>query len=261
MPVHFDLYRGFNVANPYAVSGPGIDCDLQAEIRHHVRHGRFGRGKYLHWTNVLLVPSDLDIRSGYDSQFNTFNPAKADTVMVKDYPIIGHCTAFMVVLVQRQRTTGGAADYKRVYLDRALPSDSPCPTCGCPGMCMCLGYSPPSLLHATLGSSAVVCPCLNGVVVPLNWNPVDCKWVGDANLPLCAPGTQLRLKLWCQPGGMATQATDFRLDYEGCVTVLGEHAGFASTCMPFNLYFGQTSTPACCGTSTPPNGFTVQVTL
>ena len=150
--VIYDLYRGFNPNNPYAPPGGiTVACELNGELVHHVRHGRFGTGKYLHWTNVLMVPEETDIRSGYNSQLNAFNAGNADTVIVHDYPIPGWHSAFLVVDVQVM-SRGLTGVYRRCYLDRARPKKGPAPFC----QVGVGGLNPPSMADGQIILSGIV---------------------------------------------------------------------------------------------------------
>jgi hypothetical protein len=126
--VTFDVYTGFNPANPYAPPDvPARLCDQQGFLRQHVRNGRFGfvgYGQPLHWTTLLLLPLGTDIRDGWDGNTNIYREANGDTILMHDYPVPGTCSAFVVVFVQNR---GGAL---RCYLDRAQPNyREPCPPC------------------------------------------------------------------------------------------------------------------------------------
>src|SRR5438105_3656996 len=115
--VRFDLYRGFNPANPYTPPNAiAAGCGLGGELIHNVRLGRFGAGQYLHWTHKLLVDLSQDLHSAYNTQLNAFNPGLADTVFIPDYPIPGWCCAFLIVDVQ-VLNRGGPGAYWVCYLD------------------------------------------------------------------------------------------------------------------------------------------------
>src|SRR4051794_9035105 len=123
-----DIYRGFNRLAPYPKAGsqPAIS-GVSGYITQHVRCGRFGSALHHenppHWTTVLLLPPNTDIREGYNYEFNVPDYSQADTVIVPDYPIPGRCTAFMVVFVTRV-FRGQAGDHWRCVLDRCLTQDS-----------------------------------------------------------------------------------------------------------------------------------------
>ena len=174
--VTFDVYRGFNAADPY--TPPNRPAALRAVLgylQHHVRNGRFGfvvsGGVAVHWTGVLLVPVGTDVRSAYSSELNAFTEANGDTVMVADYPVPGTCCAFVAVMVQR-RGRGTPGDHLRVYLDRAAPRyGRPCPD--------------PSAGGTTGG-------CGQCAAAPLNWS-LTVSGIGQAGSLLCPPGDCARL--------------------------------------------------------------------
>src|SRR5262249_16610503 len=136
--VKFDLYRGFNPSAPYAcMAGPSVACGVDAELRHHIRCGRFGAGKYLHWTHLLLVDlpamtkcGTVAIHSAYTSQFNSFDPGQADTIIIGDYPMPGFYCAWMVVDLQVDNR-GQPGAFWRTYIDRARPRAGHKPACAC----------------------------------------------------------------------------------------------------------------------------------
>lgn len=166
-----DVYRGFNVTNPYPGSGATLAVrGARGHLKHHVRHGRFGSAADLKWTTVLYLPPGSDVRSAYNSQLNAWTPANADTVVLADYPIAGWCTAFLVVLVQRLNR-GTLAECQRVCLDRLKPRQGACFRGCCP--------SPlPTTLHATI-PIGTGCPCLDGTVIPLVYSTGSDSWSGS----------------------------------------------------------------------------------
>jgi hypothetical protein len=123
--VTFDVYRGYNSADPYAPPNrPAVLPGQKGFLRQHVRNGRFGftpaGSQALHWTTILDLDPTLDVRSAWNSEQNTFHEAQGDTVMVFDYPTLGTCCAFCVVMVQL-RAARTPRPYLRAYLDRARP--------------------------------------------------------------------------------------------------------------------------------------------
>src|SRR5581483_3232482 len=122
--------------------------DVPGYLRHHLEAGRFGyQAAGLAWTNVLLVDADVDVRDAYASQLAGGDPADADTVLVRDYPIAGRCTAFRVVLAQLCRDVRGLP-YQEVKLDRARPRIGACTELRC-----CGTASVPTTLKVTLAGS------------------------------------------------------------------------------------------------------------
>src|SRR5688572_342199 len=118
--VTVDVYRGYDALFPNPPPGVApAATDVPGHLRHHMQAGRFGyQAVGLAWTNFLLVGADVDLRDGYAGQLAGHSPAGADTVLVRDYPIAGRCTAFRVVLAQQLRDAGGGS-YLEVKLDRA----------------------------------------------------------------------------------------------------------------------------------------------
>jgi hypothetical protein len=174
--VTFDVYRGFNAANPY--SPPNRPAALKAVsgyLQHHVRNGRFGYvpsgDVAVHWTNVLLVPVGTDVRSAYNAELNAFAEAGGDTIMVADYPVPGTCCAFVAVMVQR-RGRGTPGDHLRVYLDRAAPQYGQ----ACPD---------PNATGTTSGCSLCA-------AAPLNWS-LTVSGIGQAGTSYCPAGDCAKL--------------------------------------------------------------------
>jgi hypothetical protein len=173
--VTFDVYTGFNPADP--CTPPNRPARLQKQqglLQHHVDNGRFGLvpagAQPLYHTSVLDLSPGTDVREAWNNETNSFNEAGGDTVVVYDYPALGVCTPFVVVLVQRQ-DRGGPGDYLRVYLDRARPCYAPrtCPDPNATGVSVsCCSAPVPHTLHATLTCAA--CPELNGSW-PLTYQP------------------------------------------------------------------------------------------
>lgn len=238
----FDVYRGFNPANPYAP--PNRPAALTAKagvLRQHVRNGRFGwqiagtnpPNVALHWTTIVEVPIETDIRGAYDAELNAFPEADGDTVMMADYPRVGCCTAFAVVLVQR-RNRGGPMDRLRIYLDRAQPLYGQ----GCPDPtednCCGLGDG---TLHATIADFGG-CGCMAGSW-PLIGGPGG-GWI-DANNLACG-GNHLSMNLTCDNGWSFTFACSGEIIYNA-VSPQSVH------CEPFQLVFAQTSVALCCSGS------------
>lgn len=212
----FDLYPTFNILDPYNPGQGPRYTGKEGEIKHHVRHGRFGRGQYLHWTHVLVVTDlTLDIRSAYDSQLGTFTPSNADTVYIKDYPLKDQCTAFLVVFTQIV-SRGQASQYRRCYLDRVRPRIGDCNRCFqwkgalipipwqyCidPATNIRTALAIPSRLHATFLNPT--CGCINGKSIELNYNanpafatPQVYSWVGTLPASVCGHKVDLNFQFY-----------------------------------------------------------------
>jgi hypothetical protein len=207
--VTFDVYTGFNPANPYAPpTMPARRCDQQGFLRQHVRNGRFGfvgYGQPLHWTTLLLLPLGSDVRDGWDGNANVYREANGDTILMHDYPVPGTCSAFVVAFVQNR---GGAL---RCYLDRAQPSYGvPCPPCpgsgsgggggsviqdGCCNTLPAVVYLTVSDVTDQRNGNNVCWPA--SVTVALAWNALVGTWSGSL-APCDAPGTTMQFLLRCQ---------------------------------------------------------------
>jgi hypothetical protein len=181
-PVTLDIYRTFDVNNPFGVTVNSPDVPgVNGFIRHHMKAGRFGfQSRNLFWTHLLQFPLETDIRSAYSSQLNpAFDPTKADTVIIQDYPDTGKTTAFMVVMVQRIGR-GTPQDMLRAYLDRCGPDKPFC----------CRQV--PDALHVTFTNIGGLCACLAGSF-DINYDAGQGKWVGTTNV--CS--STLTFKFWC----------------------------------------------------------------
>jgi hypothetical protein len=244
--VTFDLYRQFCVANPYTPPNrPAAFTGLQGYLRHHVRNGRFGyvlAGNVpIHWTNVLLVPLSEDLRDAYLSELGGSTIADGDTVMVADYPVAGTCTAFVIVLVQRQ-ARGTPRDHFRCYLDRAAPlygSACPDPTATdptCAGGVLvpcCPGVGLPGALQITLSNGTGTCTCLNGQSWQVDWNGVD--WSNP--YVLCGHGGSWDLACTGTP-------PRWKLTSTGCDFITP--AVVAASCNPLSITWAGVSVLGCC---------------
>jgi hypothetical protein len=123
------MYRGYNASNPYApLNTTPYAENVPGFLKAGMHAGIFGftppGTQEVHWTNTLIVPSDYDMHSAYDSELNTFDETSGDTVIVQDYPIAGMVCAFVVVDVS-VRARGTPAEYLNVLLDRARPNYGP----------------------------------------------------------------------------------------------------------------------------------------
>jgi hypothetical protein len=177
--VIFDVYRGYNPANPYAPpSLPAALAGRGGRLRQHVRNGRFGYtpagARPIHWTTVLDVAVGTDVRSAYNAQLNVFNEVAGDTVMVYDYPVPGTCCAFCVVMVQL-RSAGTPSAYLRCYLDRARPLYAvTCPDPNSTGnrvniTCCPAGQTAPLQVVARISNTSGGSQCLQGAQFTLDY--------------------------------------------------------------------------------------------
>jgi len=219
-----DVYRGFNASQPYpSVAALPAARGVRGHLRQHVRSGRFGNGLALHWTTLLDVPLGTDLRSAYSTQLNSWQPAHADTVLLKDYPSPGWCTAFLVVFVERvQRKQGG--DCLRAYLDRLRPRSGACFQGPCPEPL-------PATLHATVPTGGG-CPCLDEVVVALLHDADTGTWAGST---LVCGGQNFSVVL--QPGLASCADATLTVDFEnhGVVGPVSIEPG--CSCTPLHLGF------------------------
>jgi hypothetical protein len=225
------IYRGFNVNNPYptALMSPAVPA-VGGHLKQHVRNGRFGRAATLHWTTVLYLPPGTDIRSAYNSQLNSWQPANADTILLADYPILGWCTAFLVVLVQRIHR-GTPDDCLRVHLDRMQPRQGSCIR---PGCCP----SPlPNTIHATIPSGSA-CPCLDGTVVALNYSAVTDSWSGSTTV--CSSET-LSMVYTCGTTSCNDATLTVTFQNHGSVGPVTVDPG--CSCSPLNMVFSNIDFP------------------
>ncbi len=243
--VTFDVYTGFNPANPYAPpTVPARLCNQQGFLRQHVRNGRFGfigYGQPLHWTTLLLLPPGSDVRDGWDGNANVYREANGDTILMHDYPVPGTCSAFVVVFVQNR---GGAL---RCYLDRTQPSyRTPCPRCpggsGGGAATPCCANLLPALLHATFTGGTGSCTCLNGLSTPLTWNASLQQWIGAFSGCGAAPTTMV---LTCASAGPPVLFNLAFLSGGGCTSAGGGSS--SATCSPaFSATFSNISFGGCC---------------
>ncbi len=235
----FDVYRGFNPANPYMPPNtPGAFCGLAGIVKQHVRNGRFGyfggvqANAPVHWTTVLLVPTPSDIRDAYDTQINADTIDAGDTIMMHDYPTTGTCCAFVVVAVQRV-DRGGPGDYLRVYMDRARPDyGNDCPNCEASVVECCSGTLP-STLHATLvtspGAEATDCTCFPASqTIPITWN--GRAWVGTAPFGTCAWSMTVSLNCFYPDFAITAIASDLTCGFDTDYVFVGSF-----TCSPVSI--------------------------
>jgi hypothetical protein len=227
--VTFDIYRGFAVSSPIPPGDPDVP-GVQGHIRHHVKNGKFGYRNIIFWTNVLHVALGTDIRSGYNSQLNTIDPQKSDTVVIKDFPIQGKTTAFQVVMVTRSGR-GSDLDHLKVYLDKAgIPSGPQC----------CLATVPDTLNVTFTAPPTDTCNCFNGLAFQIFRNPGTNIFVGSAsNFMTC--GNALDLSIRCRNSVHGVQGLRLSL-----ICGLGQSVNIdadpTSICSPLHATF------------TPPNG-------
>jgi hypothetical protein len=232
--VTVDIYRGFDVNSPYPPLGATPDVpSVSGLLKHHVRNGRFGSASILHWTHVLYLPPDTDIRSAYNSQLNTWQSANADTVILADYPIDGWCTAFLAVLVQRIHR-GTPEECLRAYLDRLQPREGSCQ------QGIVLGCCPnplPETLHATIPTGSG-CPCLDGVVIELDYDAATQSWKGSAIV--CASET-LSLVFQCGTTSCDDATLSLTFDNHGSVGPVTTNPGCG--CSPLQMTFSNINFP------------------
>ena len=109
-----DIYR-FGTAPPAAPAVAAVACHLRPDWRAGQEQGdRVGALDPLVWTHVLLVSAGVDIRDAYTGAMGW---TEQDTVYIPDQ----NGTAYKVTFIERVGS-GGAADHKRVYLDRKTPT-------------------------------------------------------------------------------------------------------------------------------------------
>jgi hypothetical protein len=101
----------------------------------------------------------------------------------------------------------------------------------------CCPSGVPPLLYATFSNGTGNCTCLDGLTVPLVWNPVAGQWLNQA-FSACGLANQ-SLALSCTPGPTWTL-------YSGCIqTAVTAHF----TCSPFQINFvGAIGSFCCTGT-------------
>jgi hypothetical protein len=98
---------------PAAPSVAAVPCCLTASYHKALEKGE-GDGATLRFTHVLLVNVSVDIRDNYNLGGVGFF---ADSVYVPDQ----NGTRFTVIFVER-KLRGTAADHKKVYLARKVPT-------------------------------------------------------------------------------------------------------------------------------------------
>jgi hypothetical protein len=224
LPVNctFDVYRHYDGAHLYPPADNPRYAGLSGHLRHHVKNGRFGyQALNLHWTHVLHVAPSTDIRSAYDCQLDPARDnGRADVVLVKDYPFVGWCTAFYVVLIVR-KDRGTANDQLMCYLDRFGPQ-MPCFSTGvCPRCPDCVGATPRLLtftVDTTYGDGIIFS---DGLTRAHRWNGCwtltqtsQCTWsyIGDNfRFVLSSANPVWRLQLFDDPvaGCLATYTAPF----------------------------------------------------
>jgi len=226
--VTVDIYRTFDAVNPYPVaSTPSAASQVPGHIRQHTRLGRFGWDQQLYWTHVLYLPPHTDIRGAYNSQLNSWPMSQADTVVIPDYPAASWCTAFLVVLVQRLNR-GNRGDCLCVYLDRLQPRQGPCQQ----GVTLpCCSNPLPLTVHATV-QNVSGCPCIDGEVVALTYQPITHSWEGFKDV--CGGSHRIELGYSCG------------IDSCDTATLTGSFAGFnfpnptldpGCSCSPLHMGF------------------------
>jgi hypothetical protein len=123
--VTVDIYRNSNPAVPYPAPGtvPAVAAQ-PAYLTPFVASGRLGSAQWLKWTHILYLPTGIDVRDAYNTQFD---PARsnnqADTILLTDSGGTKK-TAFYVVFVELA-FRGTPLAQLRVYLDRFQPSQWP----------------------------------------------------------------------------------------------------------------------------------------
>jgi hypothetical protein len=220
--VTFDVYRGYNPPDPYAPPNrPAALVNQLGLLRPHVRNGRFGftpaASQPLHWTTVLDVKPAVDLRSGWNSELQTFNESQGDTVMVYDYPVPGTCCAFCVVLVQL-RSAGTPRAYLRAYLDRARP------LYGTP--CSGLGQARPPRRRLRTAARLWLPPARRRPTAP----PVPPPGTARVSIPCCpggqtAPATIVARISGSSGGSTCLEGVQFNLAYSSNVDGFG-HPGY-----------------------------------
>lgn len=233
--VTVDIYRTFLATQPYPLAGSKPDVpQVPGYLKQHVNNGKFGyQFPKLKWTTLLLLPPGTDIRSAYNSWTGPAEPtASGDTVIIRDYPIPGACTAFYVVLVQRW-DRGTANDHYRVYLDRMQPRQG---GCFVPGVATsCCGNQLPNTLHATL-AGVNGCSNFDGLTAALTYDFPTNSWLGQVN---GLDGQTMYLKVSCssQDSRMLMEYTCTDPNFTNGNTV---EADFSSTCRPVHFLFNFT---------------------
>lgn len=193
--VIFDIYRGFNAAHPFPLQGiTPAAAGLLGHLRHHVEPGRFGfqDGK-IKWTHLLELDSGVDIRSAYNSWTGPAETTSdADTVLIKDYPLVGRCTVFYVALVQRCRR-GQSDEHLRVYLDRLQPRSTGCFDPSVQQSCGACTVMPVTWRLQTQGDYAnngcSNCASLNNGSWSLDYVS-NCEWKSSEFAAICSSGPE-----------------------------------------------------------------------
>jgi hypothetical protein len=274
----YTRYMGFNPAAPMPANGTiPVLAMVAAYLKQHMKNGRMGcldfagpftRGN-LHWTHKLIL--DLrDVRDAYSAAM-TAGPAEVvqndDTVLVYDYLKPGQTCPFQVVHVNRKRSKV-VGDILQVYLDRCLPggwagggsSGGPSlPTVMTP--CCPLGL--PQTLYATL-TNVSGAACLDGIVLPINYEGGNGFWQGSTAVPACIAGGVLTLLLQCSSPPLAGTCTSLNLSgscrSDTASGLISNAFPLSCSCNPFTATFtGMTVQPgpnSCC-----PAGGTVQVVI
>jgi hypothetical protein len=185
--VTVDVYRGYDATFPNPLPGARpAAAGVPGFLKPAAPSGRVGyQAAGLHWTDALWLDAGVDVRDAYNSQLAGATPQTADTVLLRDYPIKGRCTAFYVVLVLHQ--TGPArGDYLEVRLDRARPRVGGCADPRC-----CSSDKIPATLTLTLGAAYCLFPA--GTTLPLTYDSNQNFWQGG----LSAGGHTLTARLRC----------------------------------------------------------------
>lgn len=122
--VTVDIYRTADPSDPYPSGSPAAS-GVAGRLDPVLEEGRLGTANWLHWTHLLYLPPDTDIRDAYNSQLD---PARdhslADTVIVNDSAVSGRRTAYYVVFVEVV-ARGTPLQHLRVFLDRFAPNAWP----------------------------------------------------------------------------------------------------------------------------------------
>ncbi|GIW79438.1 MAG: hypothetical protein KatS3mg105_1245 [Gemmatales bacterium] len=183
-----DIYRGFAASAPYPLEGtPAAVAGVRALLKHHLQNGRFGFASgSLKWTHVLVLDKTIDIRSAYQAwPANPIANANADTVLIRDYPLPGQCTAFVVVMVEIE------GDQRRAYLDRLQPRRTGCFVPGVQEACGNCTILPANWRLKTAGdfidNGCSNCSSLNGGTWTL-LHDGGCHWRSATFPPVCSTG-------------------------------------------------------------------------
>jgi hypothetical protein len=266
--VTFDVYRGYAPATPYSPPNrPAILAGIGGFLRNHVENGRFGylipgqNDVPIYWTNILEVALGTDARDAYDSELNADTIRNGDTIMVADYPVVGACTAFVCVMVQR-RNRQNAGDHVRLYLDRAQPQwgqACPDPTQGGGIQTSCCPDAWPATLYATLANVAG-CDCASGTIA-LTFNPATGKWTGSGPFGTC--GRNITITFYCLAGGVSESDLVVDVSFsDNCFPALSGQTGTQGRCSPLlkTYPFGLAPTNLCGCQNVPLVGYQFTVT-